>query len=139
MQTSQLASGNIDVNMCYGPGGEVHGPPPGIFGCRQPLTGHGLLSLLHSESWSHHKAFNSTSCNTEESIAKTMLDAFTHILVFVNTEIAAAAFSLTLQNLCILADSVLHAKCGNQGACHAPPELFDAYDDIQCDCPLDHQ
>eukprot|EP00973_Karenia_brevis_P056788 7901818-Karenia_brevis.AAC.1 len=68
-----------------------------------------------------------------------MLDAFTQLLPYVSAEIAVVAFSLTLQNLCILADSVLHAKCGNQVVCHASPEFFDAYDNIQCEIPIEHQ
>eukprot|EP00973_Karenia_brevis_P022585 3108435-Karenia_brevis.AAC.1 len=68
-----------------------------------------------------------------------MLDAFSQLLPYVGADIAAAAFSLTLQNLCILADSVLHSKSGNQVVCHASPEPFDAYDNTQCEIPIEHQ
>eukprot|EP00973_Karenia_brevis_P093885 12419615-Karenia_brevis.AAC.1 len=73
MQTFQSASEELDVTLCHGLRGEVLGPPPGIFGCRQPQCKQELLSLLHSDPWSHHKGFNSTPANsTVESISNAM-------------------------------------------------------------------
>eukprot|EP00973_Karenia_brevis_P091654 12408518-Karenia_brevis.AAC.1 len=97
----------FDATLSYGIHGEVLGPPPGLFGCHQPQCAQELLSILQSESasCSHHKAFN-----TEETIPKIMLGAFTQLLPYVGADIAVFAFSLLLQNLCLVADSELQAK-----------------------------
>eukprot|EP00973_Karenia_brevis_P018998 2605903-Karenia_brevis.AAC.1 len=63
-----------------------------------------------------------------------MVNAFNQLLPYVSADIATVAFSLTLQNLCILADSALHAKREYQfEACQESPAHFDACDDTQCD------
>eukprot|EP00973_Karenia_brevis_P093936 12419896-Karenia_brevis.AAC.1 len=68
-----------------------------------------------------------------------MVNAFNQLLPYVSADIATVAFSLTLQNLCILADSALHAKREYQfEACHESPEHFDACDDTQCDSSIQH-
>eukprot|EP00973_Karenia_brevis_P089108 12357476-Karenia_brevis.AAC.1 len=139
-QTFQSASEELDVTLCHGLRGEVLGPPPGIFGCRQPQCKQELLSILHSDSWSHHKAFNSSPANCiEESVPKAMVNAFSQLLPYVGADIATVAFCLTLQNLCIFADTALHAKREFQfEACHESSEHFDACDNTQCDPPIEH-
>eukprot|EP00973_Karenia_brevis_P058553 8154894-Karenia_brevis.AAC.1 len=50
MRTSPASPIHFDATLSYGIQGEILGPPPGMFGCKQPKSVQELLAIFHRKA-----------------------------------------------------------------------------------------